>query len=142
MVSVFGDIIIKLDNFKRDLPALIVDILEDNKDVIEELNISQLQQGERSDGSSLPDYSPRSVKVFHKPAGPMKLFDTGAFYRGITARINPHTVEMVGEDSKTKKLQTSYGVGILGLSDQSITELQDFILLPALKQKAVNYLER
>lgn len=103
-------------------------LLEEIAPIIEDLNIAQLQEGQRADGSSLPDYSETSVKVYGKPRGAIKLFDQGDFYRGITVKLSFNKLEIEGNDSKTAKLQNIYGSNILGLQDSSIDTLrQDYI---------------
>lgn len=108
---------------------------------IAELNQEQLKKGMRSDGSFLPDYSKRSVEEFGKPEGPIKLFDTGDFYKGINPVFDASGFTLQGKDSKTEYLQNGgggnfsnefgftgtefrgYGEDILGLTDRSVFEI-------------------
>lgn len=90
---------------------------------MEDLNIAQLDRGERADGSSLPNYSPNSVAFFGKRPGPMNLHHTGRFWQGITAIVDDDGVEFVGKDIKTAMLQLRYGDDIIGLSEESNDEL-------------------
>lgn len=94
---------------------------------IEELNRQQLAEGQRSDGTSLPDYSPTSINVFGKPPGPIKLFDEGDFYEGINANIFNDEFRIEGEDEKTAMLIARYGEMILGLSEENKQVLIDHI---------------
>lgn len=75
----------------------------------------QLSQGLKMDESYLPDYSPRSVKQYGKPPGPIKLYDTGAFYRGILIDVRGDIFIMESADPKSTMLQNRYGKDILGL---------------------------
>lgn len=113
--------------------------------VIEDMNTAQLQLGKRSDGSSLPNYSPVSVAVYGKPAGPIKLFDQGDFYKGITTKVGTTSFSLVGEDSKTEMLSLRYGDNIIGLSDEHIKELShDYIksyLLTTIRRYIQNGIE-
>ena len=92
------------------------------RDFIEELNREQLRSGERSDGSMMPPYSPRS-KSKNAP-GPIQLFDTGLFYSGIETAVDGDGIELIGTDSKTRKLKGKYGEMILGLNDESLIILK------------------
>lgn len=89
---------------------------------ISELNRDQLRKGERVDGSTLPPYSKRSVQVFGKPAGAIKLFDTGDFYKGIKPEFSDKSFAVIDTDDKTEMLTDRYGE-VVGLQDQSINEL-------------------
>lgn len=115
------------------------ELLEQLAPVIEDLNIAQLQQGERADGSSLPDYSETSVKVYGKPRGAIKLFDQGDFYRGITVKLSINKLEIEGTDSKTAKLQNTYGANILGLQEDSIDSLRQDYIEPEMIKRVYNF---
>jgi hypothetical protein len=135
MAEVLDHIIRKLKEYREDIIDITVEVLNENASLIEDMNIAQLQRGERADGQILPNYSPVSVLVYGKPPGPIKLFDTGAFYRGIIARANPKGLEMDNTDSKIGKLANRYGDEIIGLQEQNIELVQEFILIPELIKK-------
>lgn len=123
----------KLTAIKDSLPDIAIKVIQEAAPQIEDKNIAQLQKGQRSDGSSLPNYSPTSVAKFGKPFGPIKLYDTGDFYRGIKLEVGPDKLTMDDTDWKTPKLTERFGDNILGLSDQSISELKDEVLLPGIR---------
>lgn len=135
MAEVLDDLLRRLRDYREDIIDITVEVLNENASLIEDLNIAQLQRGERADGQVLPDYSPISVIVYGKPPGPIKLFDTGAFYRGIIARANPKGLELDNTDSKIGKLANNYGEEIIGLQDGSVDTVQEFILVPELIKK-------
>lgn len=108
---------------KLNLDLATETALKARQENISDLNREQLQIGMRSDGSWLPPYSANSVTKFGKPAGRIKLFDTGAFYEGIKPEFDKSAFQMDGTDSKTEMLKDDYGDSILGLSDYSIGEL-------------------
>jgi hypothetical protein len=138
-MEVLDELITRLEQYKEQLPELTAEILNDNASLIEDLNISQLQQGMRSDGEVLPDYSPVSVMKYGKPPGPIRLFDTGAFYRAIIAKANPLALEFDNTDSKRGKLTLRFGEEIIGLSDDNIVIVQEEIVIPGLIERTENY---
>ena len=124
----------KLDNIKAQILGIGVVIenaietsFRENDSVIEDLNIVQLQKG---DGETLPDYSPTSVEVYGKPAGPIKLFDEGDFYRGINLQAGASEAELTGKDSKTAELQFEFGEEIIGLSEESLEQFKNEYISP------------
>lgn len=137
MADVLLDMVQRLQQVKNDLPQLVREVVEENASLIEDKNIEQLQRGEMIDGSSLPDYSPTSVFKYGKPPGPIKLFDTGAFYRGITAEVFENRFEMIGRDIKSEYLEGKYGQ-VVGLQDENKQEVIDEILRPELIRKTRN----
>jgi len=124
-----------LRKIKQDLPALIGEVIEDNERAIAQMNVEQLQEGQRSDGSLLPNYSPASVAKFGKRPGPMTLEDTGAFHRGIRVRAGKTFAEIIGTDPKTGKLEALYDLTIIGLSEDNTERLKFEILVPGLIDK-------
>lgn len=120
---------------KRDMPLLIRQVIDENKTLIEDMNIAQLSEGKTSNDEYLPDYSPVSVEVYGKPPGPIRLYDQGDFYRGITAETDETKLDIVGKDSKTNKLKNDFGEDILGLTDDHARDLTENILQPGLMQK-------
>lgn len=107
---------------------------KENEQAATNLNTDQLYQGKETNGSFLPDYSKRSVEVFGKPAGPMKLFETGAFYRGFFVKSDKFPIVFSSHDSKTEKLTKAFGSDeIFGLSKENLTDFSRSYLLPDLQ---------
>lgn len=106
---------------------------------IEDLNIAQLDNGERADGSSLPNYSPVSVYVYGKKPGPMNLHDKGNFWRGITVLVGEDFLEFVGKDIKTGMLQMRYGEDILGTGEESNDIIVVDFLEPEFGKQLLDY---
>ena len=79
----------------------------------------QLQQGVRSDDSVMPEYSFRSVFQYGKPPGPIRLYDTGAFYSGILFDVRKDIFILDSADDKTMMLKKRYGPDILGLGTEA-----------------------
>jgi hypothetical protein len=107
---------------RLDLNKATENALKARGNDIAELNREQMQRGERVDGTSLPPYSNRSVSVFGKPAGAIKLFDTGDYYKAIKPEFAKTSFVLTDTDWKTEMLEKDYGVTI-GLQPKSINEL-------------------
>jgi len=102
-----------------DLPySMGVAMAETGQEAVEEQR-KQLAQGLESNDSYLPDYSFRSVFQYNKPPGPIRLFDTGAFYRGIEFDVYGDIFIIDSKDTKTTMLKERYGPDILGLGTQA-----------------------
>lgn len=125
----------KLIGIKVNILSLIAEVIEENSSLIEDLNISQLEKGQRADGVTLPNYSRTSVMKFGKPAGPIKLFDKGDYYKSITLKVFDKYFESTNTDSKDEELRGRYGDEILGISDDNQQIIIDTILLPELQKK-------
>lgn len=109
---------------------------------ISELNRSQLEKGERGDGSSLPDYSQTSVEVYGKEAGVIKLFETGYFYNTIEAIDMGNVIAILSNPLKRNEitgeitnLKERYGYEIIGISDENMEVLRKDI-----RAKIVEYI--
>jgi hypothetical protein len=107
---------------KIDLPAITERALEARPDIIAELNRDQLRVGQTATGRTTGTYSKRSKAVFGK-TDPVKLFDTGAFYKSIKPEFGNKSFTVEDTDWKTDMLKDKYGDDILGLSKSSIGEL-------------------
>jgi hypothetical protein len=102
---------------------MFLQIIASNEERITGMNTDQLFSGQRSDGSKLPDYSPVSVEVFGKPAGPIRLYDEGNFYRGFFLKTDRFPVLFDSRDSKTEMLAFDYGDKIFGLTQENKKDL-------------------
>jgi hypothetical protein len=136
-----NDLINKLKIVRDTLPQMTVEILNENETLITDLNIRQLQEGKRADGSFLPDYSPNSVRIYGKRPGPMTLEHTGAFYRGLYSKASVSSgLEMGGTDDKTEYLQRTYEENIISLSEDSEEYVKEEIVQPQLVDKLTTFL--
>jgi hypothetical protein len=96
--------------------------LQARGDDISELNREQLRRGQDVSGASLPPYSARSVDVFGKPAGAIKLFDTGDYYGAMKPEFSDKSFMVTNTDWKAEMLTREYG-DVIGLQKESINEL-------------------
>lgn len=120
----FGELSRRLQSLNRGmLVDMIEEILEPMTDEIEEMNREQLREGERSDGSFLPNYSYNTTQRNPNKQGRIKLLDTGAFYKSIFAAANLGILEIDAKDSKTELLKSEYGELIVGLHPTNMNDL-------------------
>lgn len=98
-----------------------------------ELNREQLLHGKRADGTVMPPYSEASVKKFGKPAGPIMLHDTGAFYDSFKLDVGNSKLQILSEDKYG--LEKEYGNEIFGLGDTNQEYYNQEIFLPEFAQK-------
>ena len=95
-------------------------------------------EGIRSDGTFLPDYSQRSVEEFGKPQGHIKLKDTGQFYQSFRVKVDKWGFFISADDTSIYDipLTDTYGIDILGLTDENMT-----VLTNLLKRKYLEFLD-
>ena len=108
---------------------LIKEVLNDKRllNFIEESNVSNLKKGEYSDGTNLPPYSDVSKIKYGKPEGPIRLFDTGAFYESITALVRNLEIDFTadvikGRGDRQVDLASIYGEKIIGINKEQNKE--------------------
>lgn len=137
MFTTPADMLEKLQ--RLDLPLLQVLAMEDTADAATEQQRLQLSKGLRSDDSVLPDYSFRSVFQYGKPPGPIRLYDTGDFYRGMLFDVRGDIFILESADPKSTMLQNRYGKDILGLGTDSLNKYI-LTLRPVFTQRVRNEL--
>ena len=132
-MTTIDDILQGLNNI--DILELCEDAINDDANVVEATIKEQLQRGEGGD-APMPEYSRTSKDFYGKPDGGIRLFETGAFYRGITASAQFGFLEIFSTDSKNEMLEAIYSAEQpLKLNERSISELHG-----VLQQTAVNLL--
>lgn len=118
-----------------DTDQVIVEVLTDSQEKMADLNAEQINTGLKADGSTMPDYSFRSVFQYGKPPGPIRLRDTGAWQQGLYARVEGEKIVFASSDGKNDKLIDTYGVQIVGLSEKFKVEVIRENIIPGLKEK-------
>jgi hypothetical protein len=99
--------------------------VEKTQEIASDLITGQLSIGIKSDGTELPDYSAASVDIFGKEPGPIKLFDTGDFYRGVKVIADGSGIVYTSSDTKADDLEKRYSTrsgSILKLTEESKQE--------------------
>lgn len=110
-----------LDNLRRlPLDFVMQHAIEVTGDEAVNQQRLQLAQGLTSTDDYLPDYSFRSVFQYGKPPGPIRLYDTGDFYRGIRIDVREDIYTIDSVDKKTSMLKKRYGVDIMGLGSEAL----------------------
>lgn len=107
------------------------------KKLVTDLNTKkQLEFGELSDGSILPNYSWASQVFFGKPDIPMQLKDTGEFWRSFNVVLEDDgfIIEADGQKDDTN-LFVKYGEDVAGLNDKNMS-----IFINAFLQKVYDVL--
>jgi hypothetical protein len=119
-----------LSKFLLSLPQLFEEAIGNDpklRSLIEKANKDQLREGLTATNGPLPDYSETSVKVFGKPEGRIKLYDTGEFYKSITAKKEKNSIKIVsdeGKDWKFPMLALRYGTDIIGISIENLSLIE------------------
>lgn len=101
---------------KVDVGLSIQISIEETASDYTELQRGQLSKGMKADGTYLPDYSPSSV-ARGKPAGPIRLYDTGAFYSGMMVDVRETSFIITSADWKAGLLENKWNP--LGLADEN-----------------------
>lgn len=97
-------------------------------DSLLDLNREQLQHGLRSDKTVMPDYSYFSVTYYGKPAGPIRLLDTGAFQDSFKLDVDSDEFEILADDLYS--LEERFGNEIYGLIPSNQEYYNQEIFLP------------
>lgn len=122
------------------------EIVQENKDYIEDKNTEQLDAGFSSDGSNIfPGYTPftKAIKAAKgQPYDRVTLKDEGDFYTGINVQAEANGFILKGRDWKTPKLKLKYGELILGLTESSKEDFKEEIVRPEMEYKTRNYILR
>lgn len=111
------------------MEKIVLNSLKKNEGIVTGMNTDQLWRGEDAEGKKLPEYSERSVQVFNKPPGPMRLFDEGDFYRGFFIKTDKFPVVFDSRDNKTGKIAEMLAAkghnpdDIYGLQKENATDL-------------------
>lgn len=132
-MSTLNQTVKKLKSFDVEKGLLI--ILKKESNFITDLNTDQLgQDGIDSLGKSLGEYRPFTIDKKRNKSGlsgitsHVTLFDEGDFHRSFFVDASSFPVEIDARDPKRDELGDKYGEDIIGLTDESQSELNEVIL--------------
>ena len=123
-----------------DLEKVAVNVLKSNTNEIEDVNISQLEKGENTDGLLLrPTYRnsqyeayKRAYKGLKTPSGTPNLRDTGDTHKSIKAFVNAKEIRFTFID--LYNLESKYGE-FIGLNPNGQEVVKDDILRPEMQEE-------
>lgn len=102
------------------------------KDEIIRLNTQDqlFDRGIDSKERELGDYSAVSVSVYGKPAGHIRLYDTGNFYESFSISVDSSGLTIFADDVSIydEPLTNVWGIDIIGLTVDSANSLKEWIL--------------
>jgi len=101
------------------------------------LNREQLLHGIRADRTKMPDYSYPSVTMFGKPAGPIMLYDTGAFHESFQLDVDSREFEILAAD--LYDLEERYGEEIYGLTPSNLEYYNQEVFFPELMEAIMGF---
>ena len=97
---------------------------EKNKEELADINVSQMDEGLRSDGKKIvPDYSPNYAKFKGFKTPNLKL--TGDFHSGVFVERKGDKLLFDSTDDKTDKLESRYSSDIFGITPKNEQKAAD-----------------
>ena len=131
----------KFVSLKQDMPQIVKESFDDISSFVEDKMIDQLDKGLKGDGTFQPNYSRVSIEVYGKPDTPIKLYDTGEFYKGVQSKAGLNGVDLTSTDSKRNMLIRDYGEQTLNLTDQNKEIVAKQYLQPSMFENIKEYLK-
>ncbi len=137
----------KLIKIPREMDDILEDTLLRNKSEIEELQAEQMRVGLDSNGLFIGELRSPSYARLKKarggiaPVGKVDLRNTGAFQRGIKARIANKAVFLDSNESKTPEIKEKYGEEIFGLNEESIQKMRERFLVRDLQFESKRFIQ-
>ncbi len=114
---------------QREMPNIIANALEENKEIAADLITDQLTRGIKGDGEELANYRSREYAEFKKsigsvssPVADLKL--TGAYHRSIMLEVSGEEAAVTSDDQKDLELSLKYGEEIKQYTEPSKKELR------------------
>lgn len=115
MASIFG-LLNRIEAVDTD--KIAEEAMQESAEKLADLNAEQINTGLKADGSTMPDYSFRSVFQYGKQPGPIKLRDKGDWQAGLYVKVEGSAVVFGSTDPKDDMLRQRYGDEIEGLSEK------------------------
>jgi hypothetical protein len=109
---------------ESELKTLTAIAGEKNKEELADLNVSQMDEGLRSDGKKIvPQYSPNYAKFKGFKTPNLKL--TGDFHSGVFVERKGDKLLFDSTDKKTDKLESRYSSNIFGIAPKNEQKAAD-----------------
>lgn len=109
-----------------DIEEICIETAKDSEEAMKDAMEDQLAHGLRADGKEItPPYTEFTIMLKEQKTGlsavtdVVTLFDTGAHYSKLFARVKDTIIEFGSEDEKSKELQKKYTKEIYGLNEES-----------------------
>lgn len=123
----------RLSSFDAQLEQYAIDLMEspEVEEMLSRMNVDQLNEGKRADGSAIDPAYARSTVEIKKEKGQeynfVTLRDTGGFQGAIRAVNYAGKVKLMSDDPKSDELQAKYLPTILGIDDPNVYIMRDFL---------------
>jgi len=123
----------RLKDWQKKADQRVIAVAKTEQPTIERLNTDEqmFKQGERADGAAItPPYTAftKAIKQINgQPTNRVTLRDTGGFHKSVSVRWSKTEFKLIANDPKTPDLVRKYSPEILGLSDNSINQLNVFL---------------
>ena len=137
----------KFKKLERSFDDILEDTLNRNKDEVEELQTEQMRLGQDSNGLFIgelrnPAYARnKKARGGIAPFGKVDLRNTGAFQRGIKAKVSQNAIFLDSSDSKRGDLTDKYEETIFGLNQESIKKMKERFLIRDLQFEIKRYIQ-
>ena len=135
----------KIQLLQPRLMDFVEETLNHLQEEIVKLNQEQLAEGQRSDGSKMPNYTP-ATKLIKAEKGTtltgerISFLDRGDFWSSFWVKAESGKLLFDASDWKTEMLIKEYGSLIFGLSDIQKEALAE-LARPILYEKIINFLK-
>lgn len=130
----------ELQTFENEVDKLVLDIVEENKDLVLDMNTKDqlFERGINSKGEKInPPYTPftvRQKRIKGQPTDRVTLRDEGDFHSSFYMKRSAEQIEISATDSKTEALVWQYGDEIFGLSPDNLEEISENYVKPELEK--------
>lgn len=134
-------IIDKLQEFQNEVDQLVLNVVEENKELVLDMNTQDqlYEKGIDSTGNKvLPNYTAKTVEIkkfLGQPTNRVTLRNEGDFHSSFYLKRAAKEIEISATDEKTEALVDKYGKEIFGLTSENLEELSNNYVKPALEEK-------
>lgn len=138
----------RLANIKPEMIRIFMELIRENEAfIIDAVAYEQLfEKGVNKLGVSISDYAPYSPETVRiktmkgQPTDRVTLEDTRDFKDSFYVDIDESGFELLARDSKSDKLLSKYGSGVMGLTEENLEELMQVYIKPEFIQRIKDYI--